>query len=155
MTALRAQHFPRALNKLSAHVALFRALPGSELPRITSDLEALATRTAPFPLVAEAQPFRLRHGIGINVGKGGKESKAVYEELRKGWRGFLSKQDDGGFRAHYTVMNKVDDEAVVEAALEEIQRTWDGDEGVVEGLALWRYDRGYWRLEKEFKFEGN
>lgn len=119
-----------------------------------SDVAALAARTAPFAIAASKEPFRLRQGVGINVGRGGRESRAVYEELRGGWKGFLSRQDDGGFRAHYTVMNKVEDEAVVEGAMREIRETWGGDEGVVEGLVLWRYDRGYWRKEKEFRFEG-
>jgi len=93
--------------------------------------------------------------VGINVTQeGGRESKKVYEELRGKWRGFLSKQDDGGFRAHYTVMNKVEDESVVEGAMEEIRASWKGDRGVCEGLVLWRYDRGWWRLEREFQFGG-
>jgi len=154
MTALRKKYFPPKLNKLGAHIAVFRALPGSELPRINEDIADLVSRTAPFVLVASNEPFRLRQGVGINVTDGQRESRKVYEELRGKWKRFLSKQDDGGFKAHYTVMNKVDDEKEVERAMEEIGREWKGDEGICEGLIMWRYDRGYWKLEKEFKFEG-
>lgn len=74
--------------------------------------------------------------------------------LQRAWaaEGFLSEQDAGGFRCHCTIMNKVDDERVVEAAWEEVGREWKGDWGVVEGLGLWRYEKGWWKWQRGFEF---
>lgn len=155
LTAQRAAHFPSHLNKLDAHIALFRALPAAELPRITADISALCACTAPFP-VATARAFRLRQGVGVGVDSGAREAKAVYEKLRGGWAelGWLSEQDRGGFRAHYTVQNKESEEVKVVAALADVSE-WcqtEGSRGTAEGLVLWRYDRGFWKDAKEFRF---
>ena len=78
------------------------------------------------------------------------EAKVICEELRGRWEGFLSKQDRG-FRAHYTVQNKVDEEEVIERTLEEV-KAFEGSTGTVDGLSLYRYDKGYWRHERDFWF---
>lgn len=41
-------------------------------------------------------------------------------------------------------MNKVDDEEEIEKCLDEVKQSYEASEGVVEGLNLWRYERGYW-----------
>ncbi|KAK5005312.1 hypothetical protein LTR60_006296, partial [Cryomyces antarcticus] len=160
LTALRTQHFPPALNKLDAHLTLFHALPAAHLRGITAALAALATTTPPFAL-ATGPAFRLRQGVAVAVpwGAGGARARSVRDRLRADLlaRGVpLSEQDRAeGWRAHYTLMNKVADEAVVEAALREVRRGFveaGGSAGVVLGLVLWRYERGWWRDGREFRF---
>jgi hypothetical protein len=49
-------------------------------------------------------------------------------------------------------MNKVDDEVAVSRAFGEVVGEFQGDFGTAEGLALWRYDRGFWRADRRFLF---
>ena len=109
----------------------------------------MATRK-PFPISA-GRAFRLRHGVGIDA-KTGEEAREIYAELKRGWEEFLSKQDSGGFRPHYSVQKKVEDEEVVERTLEKVRGEFGGSKGMVLGLTLYRYDRGYWRKERDFMF---
>ena len=150
MTSLREKYFPQELNKLEAHVALFRALPGSQLPRITQDIASLAAKQTPFSVKAN-EPFRMKCGVGIHVVDQSGQTKGIYEQLRDQWKSFLSQQDRS-FRAHYTVQNKVDEEAVVQRTLDELGKGFHGSEGRVLGLSLWRYEKGFWRKERDFGF---
>ncbi len=155
MTALRNKYFPKHINKLEAHISLFRALPGSKLSDpIIPDIEALSRTQTPFRMNAST-PFRLKHGVAVSLDKNGTTSASqIHRELKGRWAaaGFLSAQDNGGFQAHYTLQNKVDDEGKVKKTMEELENEFKGCEGTVGGLTLWRYDRGYWRKEKDFKF---
>lgn len=159
MTALRSRYFPKHINKLAAHLTLFHALPGSKLESsIIPVIQAVAKQTAPFKVHA-AKPFRLKRGVAISVAKqqGGQQAQAVHRALQQPWvkEGFLSEQDAGGCRVHYTIMNKVDDEGEVRKAVEEVQADWKGDYGMADGLGLWRYDRGWWRWERRFDFQSD
>lgn len=157
MTDLRTQYFPRHLNRLNAHLTLFHALPGSQLSSsIMPTLTTLAYSTSPFPISATT-PFKLRHGIAVGVpkGRGGDEARRVWRILRDEWRGFLSEQDRAGFKAHYTIMNKEEDDLKATKAFEEVERSWRVVRGRVEGLSLWLYEKGRWKHEVDFRFEGS
>lgn len=147
VTALRTQYFPPKLNKLSAHIALFRALPGSQLATIESDISAAAEKQTPFP-IATGKPFLLGHCVAIDANA--PQAKGIYNGLKEKWEKFLSKQDKS-FKAHYTIQNKVED-GVPQRTLEELQKNFQGSRGQVDGLSLFRYDRGYWRHTKDFMF---
>ncbi|CAK4020974.1 Hypothetical predicted protein [Lecanosticta acicola] len=156
MTALRRRYFPPRINKLAAHLTLFHALPGSRLEsNILPAIREVASRTSKFDVYAD-NPFRLKRGVAVNVAAraGGSQGKRVHQKLQDAWRGegFLSEQDAGGCRLHYTLMNKVDDEVEVDDAFQDLTASFRGDRGVAEGLALWRYDRGFWRWERKFEF---
>jgi hypothetical protein len=156
MTEWRRKYFPPKINKLEAHLTLFHALPASKLESsIVPVLEDVAKNTAPFSVRA-TKPFRLKKGIAISVPKsqGAAQIQAVHHVLQEPWRkeGFLSDQDAGGMQAHYTIMNKVDQESEVLAALEEVQNSFRPDSGTAEGLGLFRYDRGYWHWIRRFDF---
>jgi hypothetical protein len=158
MTTLRIKYFPKHLNKLDAHLTLFHALPGSKLESsILPLLEDVATRTSPFRVRADV-PFRLKKGfaVGIADGEGGVQGRRLRGVIQGAWKkeGWLSTQDTGGCRLHYTLMNKVDDSGVVEAAYGELLEHFKGDAGMVEGLTLWRYDRGFWKWDRKFAFKG-
>ncbi|KAL9133614.1 MAG: hypothetical protein Q9175_005203 [Cornicularia normoerica] len=115
VTALRSQYFPPGLNKLSAPIALFRALPGSQL----------ATS----------------HGVAIHANA--PPARGIYKGLKDKWGDLLSKQDKS-FKAHYTIQNEVED-GVPQRTLEELQTDVEGSRGQGDGLSLYRYDRGHWR----------
>ena len=156
MTALRKKYFPPKLNKLGAHLTLFHALPESKLEStIIPTIKRVVAEWQPFSVNA-AKPFRMKKGIAISVPKnqGGDLAQKVRGALLGAWEGegWLSEQDAGGMRAHYTIMNKVDDEGEVADAMEEVIGSWKGDRGTVVGLGLWRYEKGYWKWVEAFEF---
>jgi 2'-5' RNA ligase len=154
LTETRKKYFPPRLNKLDAHITLFHALPGSLLEEsIKPTLREVSSKTRQFHLLA-AKPFRLNKGIAIGLPKssGGDEARQVHQQLKAAWRHVLSQQDAGGFAAHYTIMNKVDDESEVQEAFEQVQDEWKACHGTVLGLSLFKYDRGRWVHDEDFKF---
>ena len=113
ITALRIKYFPKHLNKLDTHLTLFHALPGSKLESsILPLLEDVAARTSRFRIRADL-PFRMKKGfaVGIAEGEGGVHGKRLHVVIQEPWKkeGWLSTQDTGGCRLHYTLMNKVHD----------------------------------------------
>ena len=169
MTALRQLHFPARLNKLSAHVTLFHALPGAHLAEIKRDLKSVAATTSTFAIETRMPPFRMRKGVGIHVSpvrsNDGSSSNdaddnnqihAIFTHLRSLWLSWLSPQDRDrrSFRPHYTIQNKVDDPAIVDRCFREIETEFPGSTGQVRGLTLYLYDRGWWKWEDEFLFRG-
>jgi hypothetical protein len=162
MTALRRNYFPKHLNKLEAHITLFHALPESKLhASVVPHVKAVASETRSLPIVASRVERLGKGGIAIFVPKnspGDLGIKKVYRQLQGPWRkeGWLSVQDSAKrLRPHYTVMNKVEDESQVEVAVRELEKRFaeGGDEGVVEGLGLWRYERGWWKWVEGFRFD--
>lgn len=151
MTSLRKRFFPVHLNKLDAHVAMFRALPGSEMDLLQKDLTSLTATTSAFA-IRTRETFRLSKGVVVNVDDGGR-SRTIYETLKKSWAGFLSQQDQS-YRPHYTVANKLNDEQDVQNCLEGMHSDFAGSEGTVDGLALYRYERGWWVDRKIFWLQG-
>ncbi|KAL9606348.1 MAG: hypothetical protein Q9179_000474 [Wetmoreana sp. 5 TL-2023] len=151
VTALRKKHFPPTLNKLSAHIALFRALPGSEFPRIQTAIEAVVRQYHPFP-ISTGKPFLLSRGVAIEACV--EPAKNIYHTLKEQWHSFLSNQDRS-FRAHYTIQNKVEDREIARKTLDEVQNSFGGSQGTVTGLSLYLYDKGYWKLKKIYPFPEN
>ncbi|KAH9810904.1 2'-5' RNA ligase superfamily [Teratosphaeria destructans] len=100
--------------------------------------------------------MKLGFAIGVSKARGGSQAQEVHRMLQRPWleEGFLSDQDAGGCRVHYTIMNKVDDQGEVERAMEEVRGSFRGDRGTAVGFGLWRYDRGWWRFEQEYLFGG-
>lgn len=161
LTVLRETHFPVHLNKISGHIALFRALPGSQLPLIKQTVREVCAHTAPFNL-EPSDATRMRKGVLVNFGVGTDEANELHRQLLDAWKGgdWLSVQDIGGFKAHVTVMNKVDDEDAVKRALQDVQielhkfEPHKGRRDQAWGIGLHRYDRGWWRFEENFEFRG-
>jgi mannose-1-phosphate guanylyltransferase len=155
MTLMREQYFPKKLNRTPAHLTLFHALPGSKFEVIDGGLSQLSVNTKPF-FVSTGKPFRMRLGVGINVGKGQNRMKQVHEDLRLQWMPHLSEQDQGGWRPHWTIMNKVNEKTKVDDTLRTVEKEMllNVREGQAVGLDLWRYDKGNWIFANEYKFKG-
>ncbi|KAL6719013.1 hypothetical protein ACLMJK_003248 [Lecanora helva] len=153
ITRLRNRHFPAHLNKLSAHIALFRALPSSHLQTITDDIASVCSHYHSFPITVTS-PFLLKRGVGINVSA--EPAREIHRELKGKWGEWLSKQDrGGGGRLHYTVQNFVGEGGKREEALRDVKGSGvEGTKGEVRGLRLWRYERGYWGFVRDFEFAG-
>lgn len=153
MNKMRKDFFPKRLNRTPAHLTLFHALPHSQLEALEATLSEVTTSMQPFH-VSTGSPFRMRKGVGVNVDGGYREMKDMHEQLQSQWRPFLSEQDAGGFKPHWTVMNKVDDEKKVDSTFNTIRSELSANhqEGEALGLDLWRYDRGNWEWAKDFSF---
>jgi len=98
--------------------------------------------------------------VGIKLVGGKQDVVRVFKDLEGPWEkeGWLSDQDRG-FQPHWTVQNKVDDEKVVEKSMKQVEevlkREGSGEQGVAgkaTGLTLFRYEKGYWKFEKNFRF---
>ncbi|CZS93517.1 uncharacterized protein RAG0_03789 [Rhynchosporium agropyri] len=155
MNSMRERHFPKQLNRTPAHLTLFHALLHSQIAGIEGALSRVSADTKPF-FISSGKPFRMRLGIGINVGKGFNRMKQVHEDLRSQWMPHLSEQDKGRWTPHWTIMNKVNEEKKVNEAFQAVEEKIVQNvlEGQAVGLDLWRYDRGAWILAKEYKFTG-
>lgn len=155
VNSMREQYFPKKLNRIPAHLTLFHALPDSQFAAIESGLSQLSAKTKPF-YVSTGRPFRMRLGVGINVGKGYNRMKQVHEDLRSQWMPHLSEQDQGGWKPHWTVMNKVNEEKKVDEAFQAVEREMlqNAQEGQAIGLDLWRYEKGNWIFANEYMFNG-
>lgn len=198
LTSLRNTHFPQKINKLAAHISLFRALPGSQLPAITSTIQDIVSETSRFEVAPETEPFRMKMGLGVHMHVGVKEAQTLQGRLKDAWTSnshhngdlhtagvnlemgrkhvtrldnqhgqeaetFLSHQDLGGFKAHVTIMNKVEDEGKIAGAMQDVknklmtferERRDKGEKYEALGLGLWRYDKGHWRWTESFDFAG-
>ncbi|KAI1330800.1 hypothetical protein F5Y16DRAFT_361230 [Xylariaceae sp. FL0255] len=160
MTALRERYFPAHLLKVpQAHITLFHALPESLLSTIISDLTSRTALVSSFPIHTE-KPYGSKRGVFIPV-TGLEKAKSLRQALQSRWWKWLSPQDQSLFghgqgrgkgKGHYTIMNKVDDEDVVKSCLDELEADFTISKGFAVGLALWRYDRGWWRHEQDFRF---
>lgn len=159
MTNLRSKYFPKRINKLEAHLTLFHALPFSKLDSdVVPLIKEVASRTQRFNIHA-TRPFKMKRGIAVSVSKenGSRQAQSVHLALQRPWleAGFLSDQDAGGCRIHYTIMNKVDDESEVQRAFEEVNGSWKDDWCVATGLGLWKYEQGgRWIYTEGFDFQG-
>lgn len=149
MTALRNQYFPPKLNKTSAQIALFRGLPGSELPSIVSAIQDVVSHQHPFP-IATGKAVRHTRGVGLEVHVA--PAQDIFQTLKARWQGFLREQDKS-FRPLYVIQNKVEDEKLVQKTFEEVQRNFAGSTGTVTGLKLYVYNGGHWVFQRYYLFQ--
>lgn len=151
---LREAYFPPARNMLDAHVTLFHALPGAQLPWVVQQLEALAETQAPLPFSVSG-PFSLGHGVALRLQC--PPLVALRNQLTKRCDAAevpLTKQDQAPLRPHVTVQNKVSLQDA-RRTLEAITMAWDPSfSGHIEGLGLWHYRGGPWELAHRVAFAG-
>ncbi|KAK8099726.1 uncharacterized protein PG998_012967 [Apiospora kogelbergensis] len=166
MSALRRRWFPAHRLKVDAHLTLFHALPGRLLGTLKDDLAAAAGMGG-WRGGRAGRTCSGWDGRGVAVHVRGCEGRVG--EMRRGlierWEalgeegaataGVLSAQDARrDWKAHYTIMNKEEDPARVEACFRELRDGLGEVRAEVLGLRLWRYDRGWWRQEQDFMFAG-
>jgi 2'-5' RNA ligase len=146
--AQRREFFPTERNFIPAHVTLFHSLPGTELEAVTTQLGAVATRTA--PMIAKVTGLRFL-GRGVAYQLSIPKLEVLRSELASGWRDVLTNQDRSGFKPHVTVQNKVVPLEAREtlAVLEARFKPWSF---AVTGLELWRYLGGPWERLETFEF---
>ena len=144
---LRAEHFPRERNFLSAHVTLFHALPGEYEEAVRGDI-ADAARRAPFPVEVTGVRF-LGRGVAYEL------SSSVIDEVRgslaRTWAPWLTAQDRQRHRPHVTVQNKVAPDVARELH-GRLSAAFVPGSVTARGLGLWRYLGGPWEPVADFPF---
>lgn len=147
---LRRRHFPADRNVVPAHLTLFHALPGEHRVLVGRELEAVCGRQRPFEL--EATGFRSL-GRGVALALSAPRLVAIRDALAREWGDWLTPQDSARIAPHVTVQNKVAPD-VARTTLRELQAGFAPFTIRGEGLALWSYLGGPWRLERRIRFAG-
>jgi hypothetical protein len=146
---LRQTHYPIERNRVPAHLTLFRQLPPSlerELGKRIAGYAAL-----PPPRAEIAGIMDLGEGTALSV-----RSEALEDmryDLAEALHGLLTSQDQGPWRPHITIQNKV--EAKEARGLQQALRgRYEARSLVIKGLAMWRYLNGPWEAIREYTFRG-
>lgn len=135
----RQTFFPPDLNRTPAHLTLFHALPGAELPAILNTL-ANESRRAPIRArVSHLMPL----GRGVAYAISSEALVALRTGLAAAFAPWLTGQDRQRFRPHVTVQNKISP-AKARDTLELLSRSFSPFDATVEGLQLWHYRGGPW-----------
>lgn len=147
---LRKKYFPPERNFLAAHITLFHALPGENQILIEQHLNEISQKTPILNLIFSAPRFL---GKGVAIDTIGPELIRLRAELTDQWSAWLTKQDgQKNFRPHVTIQNKVEPN-VARELFELLKNEWQPIESTGEGLQLWQYLGGPWKLIKTFDFK--
>lgn len=148
---LRRRHFPKALNRVPAHVTLFHQLPGAEEEGVTHRIETLARGQ----LAPEVAVTGLRMtGRGVAFVLKSEALSAFRDSLARGFAPWLTPQDRAPWQPHLTVQNKVEPEVArdLHAAL---GKDFSPFRFPAPGVLLWRYRNGPWEPRAALLFGGN
>ena len=144
---MRRTHYPAELNRVPAHLTLFRHLP----PSLEGELSGrLAAATAAPPPRAEIVGIMdLGEGTALRV-----ESEAL-AEIREGladaFHGLLMPQDQAPWRPHVTIQNKVESPRR-DALQQQLRAGFEPRPLAIRALASWRYLGGPWEPLKTHPF---
>lgn len=144
---LRGQHYPPERNNLRAHVTLFHALPGIELPAISDHLAHAARRPAFDVDVAGVRML----GAGVAFTMKSNALSALRGDLAVSWHTWLTGQDRQAFAPHVTVQNKVDP-AAARALHTDLAQAFIPFVVRADGLHLWHYRGGPWQRAMSHSF---
>jgi hypothetical protein len=146
---LRRAHYPPDLNRVPAHLTLFRQLPPSLEPELKERLAAYAA--APAPRARISGVMDLGSGTALRIES--EELEDIRYDLAIALHGLLTPQDAGPWRPHVTLQNKVEprDARRLQKAL---AGRFDGRPLSIRGLAAWRYLGGPWEALRSYAFRG-
>jgi hypothetical protein len=152
--ALRAAHFPPGRNLVPAHLTLFHALPGDDLPVVTECLIAEARRLGemPFDCPGAMSLGRVATALRILCPPAVALKRRMLGALR-GRDVALTAQDAAGLHPHVTVQNKVSPE-LAQATRARLAAELAPMAGRFVGLSLWHYRGGPWEAEATYRFVG-
>ena len=149
LDGLRRHHYPAERNRLPAHLTMFHALPPSLEEEARHRLARAASASAPRAMVAGLMDL----GGGVAFRIVSDDLDRIREELAEGFHGMLGAQDQGGWRPHVTIQNKV--------SVREARQLFDALEAgfvprplAISGLGLHRYLGGRWETLQTWPFRG-
>ena len=146
--SLRTTYFPPAINYISAHLTLFHHLPSTE-EGIKNDLQKWSAQTGPLQLNVTAV---------VSIGKGAAykiecaELMKLHKAMQQQWMQWLTPQDKQKLWPHITVQNKVSP-ATAKQTVQTLQASFQPFTAQGLGFALWYYEGGPWRFEREYSFQ--
>ena len=146
---LRQRHFPPERNHLDAHLTLFHQLPGTEVDSVIATLEEMSQQYR--SLHVRVNEVRLL-GRGVAYRIESQLLQQLHRQLQKKWRSYLTAQDQQKLWPHVTVQNKVE-ASVAQELHAQLSADFEPFEAEGEGLRLWEYHGGPWRLHQSFAFK--
>ena len=146
---LRRDHYPAGLNRVPAHLTLFRQLPPSLERELGQRLARYAAVAAPRAEIAGVIDL----GGGTALGVRSEELEDIRHDLAEALHGLLTPQDMAPWRPHITVQNKVEPREA-KALQQALRGRYEGRALAIKGLAAWRYLDGPWEAIREWRFRG-
>jgi hypothetical protein len=146
---LRRAYYPRERNQVPAHLTLFHQLPPSSGAELNRRIAAVVA--TPPPRATIAGVMDLDGGTALRVESD--ELEAIRDALAEGLHGLLSAQDQGGWRGHVTIQNKVD-RSEARRLQAQLRATFLARPLAIPALATWRYLGGPWERIRTFPFRG-
>lgn len=146
---LRRAHYPPERNQLPAHLTIFRALPPSAEREVRTTLSRFGGEPAPRAWIDGLMDL----GGGVAFRIASPELDRIRDALAASLHGLLSAQDDGGWRPHITIQNKVPPK-VSRALLLQLSAGFEPRPLAVRGLGLHRYRDGPWERIAAYAFRG-
>jgi hypothetical protein len=122
-----------------AHVSLFHALPGEQLPVVLEDLRAVCRRPGFDVEVTGVRSL----GRGAALVLSAPALLEVRADLAARWQLWLTPQDRQRFSGHVTVQNKVEP-ARARALVQELSASFSPWRLTAAGVHVWRYLGGPW-----------
>lgn len=144
---LRRTHYPPELNRVPAHLTLFRHLPPSLEAELSSRLAAATNATPPAAGIVDVMD--LGEGTALRV-----ESEVlseVRETLADAFHGLLTPQDQAPWRPHITIQNKVSPRDA-RRLQQHLRATLMPRPLAIRALASWRYLGGPWEPLRTYPF---
>lgn len=149
LDALRKAHYPADRNRVPAHLTIFQALPPSAETELRTRLRQFAA--GPPPSARIEGVMDLGGGVAFRVAS--PDLDRMREELGAGLHGLLSAQDNGGWRPHVTIQNKVASKTA-RALKVSLERGFEPRPLTIAGLGLHRYLDGPWERVAAYPFRG-
>jgi hypothetical protein len=144
---LRRHHYPADRNRLPAHLTMFHALPPSLESEARHRLARAAQGRAPRAMVAGVMDL----GGGVAFRIVSEDLDQIREELAEAFHGILGAQDQGGWRPHVTIQNKVSNREA-RMLVTALEAGFKPRPLGIRGLGLHRYLGGPWETLQAWSF---
>ena len=149
LDALRRRHYPAEQNRVPAHLTMFHALPPSAGPEVRGRLARAGQMRAPSATIEGV--LDLGGGVAFRIVS--PDLDRLRDELAGDFHGLLSAQDEGGWRPHVTIQNKVAPKAA-RALAAAFREQLAARPLRISGLGLVRYLGRPWERLAVYPFRG-
>jgi hypothetical protein len=146
---LRRAHYPAERNYVPAHLTIFHALPPSAEGEVRSSLASLSSE--PPPSASIEGLMDLGGGVAFRVVS--PDLDRIRAHLADAFHGLLGAQDEGGWRPHVTIQNKVPSK-IARALISALESDFRPRPLGVRGIGLQRYRDGPWEPIANYNFRG-
>ena len=149
LNGLRRTHYPADRNQVPAHLTMLYALPPSSEEELRGRIAQLSRLSRPQASIEGL--LDLGGGVAFRVASD--DLDRIRRDLSADLRGLLSAQDEGGWRPHVTIQNKVAPKFARELKAQ-LERSFLRRPLSISGLGLHRYLGGPWETLGVYPFRG-